>query len=174
MLLVFRQHCQYFYASHFPQTIIQGFQPFPKMKFHDFSMNFPWSSLHFPGCIWNETNQLRASRAKNFKSSMQENRKKQNSMIFPWCILKFHDFSMIWHIFQIPWFFQVWKMILPFSRIPWFFHDAGNPDHCYWNQRWYWNVPYTSVLWISSLFYSRAQYLKRKHKVSNRSNQFSK
>ncbi len=49
-------------------------------------------------------------------------------MIFPWCILKFHDFSMILAFFQIPWFIKVWKMILPFSRIPWFFHDAGNPD----------------------------------------------
>ncbi len=29
---------------------------------------------------------------------------------------KFHEFSMIWAFFQIPWFFQVWKMLFSFSR----------------------------------------------------------
>ncbi len=40
-----------------------------------------------------------------------------NSLIFPW----------FWPFFQIPWFFQVWKMLSPFSRFSRFFPDGGNP-----------------------------------------------
>ncbi len=71
-----------------------------------------------------------SSMQKHLKSSMPRKRKKK-STIFSWCILKFHDFSMILGLFfQIPWFFQVWKMILPFSMIfpwrwkPWVFYIA--------------------------------------------------
>ncbi len=34
--------------------IYQGFQPFPRMTFHEFSMIFPWFSIYFPWSMRNE------------------------------------------------------------------------------------------------------------------------
>ncbi len=45
---------------------------------------------------------------------------------------KFHDLfwnSMILDFFELVWFFQVWKMLLPFSRLSMISYNAGNPGN---------------------------------------------
>ena len=65
--------------------------------FHEFSMILAAFSMIYMKWQWPIAHVVRE---KNIKSSMRENLRKQNSMIFPGFILKFHDFSMILAFFS--------------------------------------------------------------------------
>ncbi len=100
-------------------------------------MIFPWI-FNESCCIFHDLYGMNMTNCalctqKNLKSSMRDNLKKHNSMIFPWCILKFRDFSMILVLFSNSMVFPGLEndfailqnsMIFPWRWKPWLWPGA--------------------------------------------------